>query len=203
MEKTRDAYRDQFNVGQRTLLDLLDTENELLSARRAAINADTDLTLAYVRTYAGMGVLSDVLGLKRPDLEVPDPQDLSSVAASESCIAEPVKATAIDRDALNARALALLDSNRTAFVPSAAYVVTPPAAPIPQTGLDTSAARRPRWPTRSRCGRRSSRARTLPGTRSSTRRTSRRMAASAAASGRRARRRASRRPARFRSACRT
>ncbi len=138
VEKTRDAYRDQFNVGQRTLLDLLDTENELLSARRAAINADTDLTLAYVRTYAGMGVLSDVLGLKRPDLEVPDPQDLSTVAASESCIAEPVKATAIDRDALNARALALLDSNRTAFVPSAPYVVTPPAAPIPQTGLDTS-----------------------------------------------------------------
>lgn len=34
VEKTRDAYRDQFNVGQRTLLDLLDTENELLSARR-------------------------------------------------------------------------------------------------------------------------------------------------------------------------
>jgi len=138
VEKTRDAYRDQFNVGQRTLLDLLDTENELLSARRAAINADTDLTLAYVRTYAGMGVLSDVLGLKRPDLEAPDPQDLSTVAASESCIAEPVKATAIDREALNARALTLLESNRTAFAPSAPSVVMAPAAPIPQTGLDSA-----------------------------------------------------------------
>jgi outer membrane protein, adhesin transport system len=138
VEKTRDAYRDQFNVGQRTLLDLLDTENELLSARRAAINADTDLTLAYVRTYAGMGVLSDVLGLKRPDLEAPNPQDLSTVAASESCIAEPVKATAIDREALNARALTLLESNRTAFVPSAQSVVMAPAAPIPQTGLDSA-----------------------------------------------------------------
>jgi adhesin transport system outer membrane protein len=132
LEKTRDAYRDQFNVGQRTLLDLLDTENELLSARRAAINADTDLTLAYVRTYAGMGVLGDVLGLKRPDLEAPDPQELSTVAASESCVAEPVRATAIDRDALNARALALLESNRTAFAASAPTPVTP----IPQTGLD-------------------------------------------------------------------
>ncbi len=138
VEKTRDAYRDQFNVGQRTLLDLLDTENELLSARRAAINADTDLTLAYVRTYAGMGILSDVLGLKRPDLEAPDPQDLSTVAASESCIAEPVKATVIDREALNARALTLLESNRTAFAPSAPSVVMAPAAPIPQTGLDSA-----------------------------------------------------------------
>ena len=138
LEKTRDAYRDQFNVGQRTLLDLLDTENELLSARRAAINADTDLTLAYVRTYAGMGVLSGVLGLKRPDLEAPDPQDLSTVAASESCVAEPVRATAIDRDALNARALALLESNRVAFAGSASSPVTPPAAAIPQTGLDAA-----------------------------------------------------------------
>ena len=131
VEKTRDAYRDQFNVGQRTLLDLLDTENELLSARRAAINADTDLTLAHFRTYAGMGVLGDVLGLKRPDLEAPDPQDLSTVAASESCVAEPVRATAVDRDALNARALALLESNRTTFTASA-------SSPIPQTGLDTA-----------------------------------------------------------------
>ena len=138
LEKTRDAYRDQFNVGQRTLLDLLDTENELLSARRAAINADTDLTLAYVRTYAGMGVLGNVLGLKRPDLEAPDPQDLSTVAASESCVAEPVRATAIDRDALNARALALLESNRAAFAASASSLVTPPAAAIPQTGLDAA-----------------------------------------------------------------
>ena len=138
VEKTRDAYRDQFNVGQRTLLDLLDTENELLSARRAAVNADTDLTLAYLRTYAGMGVLSDVLGLKRSELEAPDPDDLSTVAASESCVAEPVRATAIDRDALNARALALLDSNRPGFAASGPSVVTPQGAPIPQSGLDAA-----------------------------------------------------------------
>lgn len=84
-----------------------------------------------------MGVLSDVLGLKRTDLEAPDPQDLSTVAASESCVAEPVRATAIDRDALNARALALLESNRTAFGASPTALVTP-GAPIPQTGLDTA-----------------------------------------------------------------
>ena len=34
-EKTRDAYQQQFNFGQRTLLDLLDSENELFRARIA------------------------------------------------------------------------------------------------------------------------------------------------------------------------
>jgi len=138
LEKTRDAYRDQFNVGQRTLLDLLDTENELLLARRSAINADIDLALAHVRTYAGMGVLGNVLGLKRPNLEAPDPQDLSTVAASESCVADPVRATAIDRDALNARALALLEANRATYaLPQAQPFALPPApggAPAAVTG---------------------------------------------------------------------
>jgi len=115
VEKTRDAYRDQFNVGQRTLLDLLDTENELLSARRSAINADMDLSLAYLRTYAGMGTLLEFLELKKLDVETPDPGQLSTVDAAESCAAVPVAVTAIDRDALNARALAMLEANRTSY----------------------------------------------------------------------------------------
>jgi adhesin transport system outer membrane protein len=115
VEKTRDAYRDQFNVGQRTLLDLLDTENELLSARRSAINADMDLSLAYLRTYAGMGTLLEFMDLKKLDVETPDPGQLSSVDAAESCAAVPVAVTSIDRDALNARALAMLEANRSSY----------------------------------------------------------------------------------------
>ena len=99
VEKTRDAYRDQFNVGQRTLLDLLDTENELLSARRAAINADMDLSLAYLRTFAGMGTLLEFLELKKLDVEAPDQSQLSSVDAAESCAAQPIAVAPIDRDA--------------------------------------------------------------------------------------------------------
>lgn len=38
-EKTRDAYQQQFNIGQRTLLDLLDSENELFRARTSLANA--------------------------------------------------------------------------------------------------------------------------------------------------------------------
>lgn len=117
LEKTRDAYRDQFNVGQRTLLDLLDTENELLSARRSAINADMDLSVAYLRTYAGMGTLLEFLELKRADVDPPDPDDLAQVGAGELCGAEPIRVAPIDREALNARALALLESNRISMSP--------------------------------------------------------------------------------------
>ncbi len=134
VEKTRDAYRDQFNVGQRTLLDLLDTENELLSAKRAAINADSDLTVAYARVYAGIGMLAEGLRLSRPDMEAPDPEDLSSVPASTSCQPEPIKSPGIDREALNARALALLETNRTAFTPQASPVLTAPAGTAAPAG---------------------------------------------------------------------
>ena len=38
-EKAREAYRQQFDLGQRTLLDLLDTQNEAFQASRAFVNA--------------------------------------------------------------------------------------------------------------------------------------------------------------------
>jgi adhesin transport system outer membrane protein len=107
LEKTRNAYRDQFNVGQRTLLDLLDTENELLAARRSNVNADTDLSLAYLRTYAGMGTLLEVLGLQRLDAETPDSRDLAQVDPAQLCPNDPIALGQPDRDALNAKAAAL------------------------------------------------------------------------------------------------
>jgi len=55
--KAREAYRNQFNIGQRTLLDLLDTENEYFEVRRAHVNAQHDLELARMRTLTAMGQL--------------------------------------------------------------------------------------------------------------------------------------------------
>ena len=43
IEKARDAYRQQFDIGQRSLLDLLNSENELYTAKRAYANAEFDL----------------------------------------------------------------------------------------------------------------------------------------------------------------
>ena len=48
-EKARDAYRQQFDIGQRSLLDVLNTENELFEAKRASTRARFDLTQAELR----------------------------------------------------------------------------------------------------------------------------------------------------------
>lgn len=68
IEKAREAYRRQFDIGQRTLLDLLDTENEYFQARRAYTNTEYDLKVAVARTFAGQGELLNKLGVVRADL---------------------------------------------------------------------------------------------------------------------------------------
>jgi adhesin transport system outer membrane protein len=68
IEKAREAYRKQFDIGQRTLLDLLDTENEYFQAKRTYTNTESDLTTAYARTYAGEGELLNKVEVVRGDL---------------------------------------------------------------------------------------------------------------------------------------
>lgn len=68
IENARLAYRKQYDIGQRTLLDLLDTENEYFQARRNFTNAEMDLSTAYARTYAGQGLLLSKLGVTRTDV---------------------------------------------------------------------------------------------------------------------------------------
>lgn len=62
--KAREAYRQQFDIGQRSLLDLLDTENELYQARLALSKAEFDLKLAKVRVLANSGTLLTALQLR-------------------------------------------------------------------------------------------------------------------------------------------
>jgi adhesin transport system outer membrane protein len=69
IQKARDAYRQQFDIGQRSLLDLLNSENELYTAKRSYVLAEEDLATAIVRTYAGMGTLVGSLGLRRPQTQ--------------------------------------------------------------------------------------------------------------------------------------
>lgn len=58
------AYQQQFRIGQRTLLDVLDSQNEYFQARRAFVNAQYDLALAYARTQTAMGSLLAVTGVQ-------------------------------------------------------------------------------------------------------------------------------------------
>lgn len=67
-DKVRTAYKSQFDIGQRTLLDVLDSENEYFQAARAFTNANYDLSLAVTRTLAGMGQLLSAINVTRNGL---------------------------------------------------------------------------------------------------------------------------------------
>lgn len=63
---TQVAYTQQFNLGQRTLLDLLDTENELFEARKDYLQAEFDEMIAKYRVLNATGRLLDSLKVTRP-----------------------------------------------------------------------------------------------------------------------------------------
>jgi adhesin transport system outer membrane protein len=98
IEKAREAYRKQYDIGQRSLLDLLDTENEYFQSRRAYVNASYDHAIAHARTLAGMGGLLAALGVGRDDL--PSAQELGQdrleVDPDSQCPAEAPIMTTLD-----------------------------------------------------------------------------------------------------------
>ena len=98
IEKAREAYRKQFDIGQRTLLDLLDTENEYFQARRAYVNASFEHAIAHARTLAGMGKLLASLQVSRDGLpsEKELGQDRFEVDADSQCPAEAPTVAAYD-----------------------------------------------------------------------------------------------------------
>ena len=71
-KKTADNYRKQWNIGKRTLLDVLDSEAETLDSRREQINAEYSQHRAAYRILNGMGRLVHTLGLKWPSESIFD-----------------------------------------------------------------------------------------------------------------------------------
>jgi outer membrane protein, adhesin transport system len=61
---TREAYRKQFNIGKRSLLDLLNTENEFLEAKSNFLNASYDNLYAQYRILQAEGALVSQLNIK-------------------------------------------------------------------------------------------------------------------------------------------
>jgi len=57
------AYRLQFSIGQRTLLDVLNAENELFAARSSGYTGAYAVTLGELRVFAAMGRLLETLGV--------------------------------------------------------------------------------------------------------------------------------------------
>jgi adhesin transport system outer membrane protein len=70
---TRDAYRQQFRVAQRSLLDVLDAENEYFVTRGQLVSAEYNEILSSFRILAVGGALLKTLGIEAPKAADPTP----------------------------------------------------------------------------------------------------------------------------------
>ncbi|WP_309497489.1 TolC family outer membrane protein [Sulfurovum sp.] len=67
-KKTLDAYNEEFNLGRRTLLDLLDVKNEYFSSRKAYISTYYDEILAQYRVIENVGNLPNLVSVTSDDV---------------------------------------------------------------------------------------------------------------------------------------
>ena len=99
---TRKAYRDQFDRGRRSLLDLLDSQNEYFDAERSHINAIVDEVASQARTLANMGLLLASLevdglnGEKVAGMDLDLTRDPSDKNTQALCPGEPATAPPSD-----------------------------------------------------------------------------------------------------------
>jgi adhesin transport system outer membrane protein len=136
IEKARDAYRKQFDIGQRSLLDLLNAENELYTARRAYVNADHDLSIAYARTYAAQGSLLSALGLARSEASAAEAEAAAWAAGEDAAARCPVVGPEVmvtPRSELDARAKALMSAAEPIRPAAPAAPASAPAGATPRT----------------------------------------------------------------------
>jgi adhesin transport system outer membrane protein len=133
IEKARDAYRQQFDIGQRSLLDLLNAENEVYTARRAYANAEYDLGYAYARVHAALYDLGATLGVSRVDNVANDASGWEQGEdAPTRCPVRVADILNVDHSELDARARRL----------AASAPLPVPAAPMPAAAA-SAPARKP------------------------------------------------------------
>lgn len=74
-QKTLELYQEEFGLGRRTLLDILDTEEEYYGAERELVNAHYDHLFAKYRLLESTGGLIEMAGAKGLDMVgMGDPQ---------------------------------------------------------------------------------------------------------------------------------
>lgn len=129
IDRVRGAYQQQFDIGQRTLLDVLDSENEYFEASRAYANAEFDLTLAQARTLAAMGQLMLTLEVVRDDIPSLDElgYDDTTLSAEMACGVEGPRGFDLEDFT---RGISLLPDN--ADMPASAYSAMEQPAITPQ-----------------------------------------------------------------------
>lgn len=67
--ETQKAYEQQFRIGQRSLLDLLDSENELLRAKNQLVQAQSQFSLSKYQVLRAQGQLLQALDVNAPEPE--------------------------------------------------------------------------------------------------------------------------------------
>lgn len=72
-ERVRVAYSQQFDRGRRTLLDLLDIQNEIFNNQTGLATEEATVRFGIFRTLASMGRLLEVLGIAPPGEAVRPP----------------------------------------------------------------------------------------------------------------------------------
>ena len=141
IESAREAYRKQFDIGQRTLLDLLDTENEYFQARRAFSNTEYDVQAAYARLYASQGELLNKIGSTRPGL----PEVNREAYMDQANVCEAVAATQvnIDKEALlaDAKPLSIAPKPVVAAVEKPKDVIVLSNKVVPDVEFETNSAK--------------------------------------------------------------
>ncbi len=140
--RSRDAYAQQFEIGQRDLLDVLDAENELFLARVALVTAEYTERFAVYRLLAISGDLLDALQIGAPRESVNIYRAPADVQTPEAVVdktkqlydprAEPRAVRGLDagEPPPNARDLSTVPTVDSA---PAAPAETPVAAPRPVT----------------------------------------------------------------------
>jgi adhesin transport system outer membrane protein len=98
----RIAYEDEFDIGERTLLDLLDSQNELFDTQRALISAETGLVAARATALAEAGELLSSFGVmvERPIGEDEWGWDATLSSDFEACPSEPTDSIDVDFEAI-------------------------------------------------------------------------------------------------------
>lgn len=99
--KARDAYQRQYDIGQRSLLDLLDSENELFEARMSVVKSEYEQLFAQVRV---LGISNRLLpAMQLTPLEPVAPNaDLGGEAANDAeitCAVAVPETVTLDRAA--------------------------------------------------------------------------------------------------------
>ena len=84
------SYRLQFSIGQRTLLDVLNAENELFSARSSQYSGSIAVTFGELRLLAAMGKLLETLGVDI-DAAPQSRKERQFAAAAPQSAAAPVR----------------------------------------------------------------------------------------------------------------